>query len=119
MLVCWWEEEEERSCKHSPNTLLEGPAAWVRQTSPEISLLRFHPLHPDSHAQPEPQQAGRSTERQLRLATQTGVKVKNIVNLAKRTSAGDLAMSKHGEALHILCIYCTPGTSMSIPASTH
>lgn len=85
-----------------------------------MSLLRFHPLHPDNHAQPEPQQAGRSTNRQLRLATQTGVQVKNLVDLAKRGSVGDLAMNKHEKALCILCTYCTPGTSgVSISDPTH
>lgn len=45
--------------------------------------------------------------------------VKNLVNLDKRGSVGDLAVNKHGKVLHILYTYCTPGTSVSISDSTH
>lgn len=64
---------------------------------PTIAFWDLPPPHPDSHAKSEPGHAGRSKEIQLMWASWMEVTFLNIVDLAKRGPAGDLATGTYEE----------------------
>lgn len=83
---------------------------------PEMPLA---PPHPDHHAKPESWcwEDG-AVERQLRLASWSEAKVKNMVHLVKRGPTGSLATGKFKEVTLLLsCTDCVSSAFVSIHGS--